>query len=61
MVINFIDNLILIASSFDECLQQLEILKSTLCELGFAVNVEKSQLIPVNEIMVVFSLGRLTS
>ena len=50
-VVIFIDDLILIASSYHECLQQLEILKSTLCELGFTVNVEKSQLVPVNEIL----------
>ena len=50
-VVIFIDDLILIASSYDECLQQLEILKSTLCELGFTVNIEKSQLVPVNEIL----------
>ena len=47
----FIDDLILIASSYDECLRQLEVLKQTLCELGFTVNVEKSQLVPVNEIL----------
>ena len=40
-----------IASSYDECLQQLEVLKQTLCELGFIVNVEKSQLVPVNDIL----------
>ena len=50
-VIIFIDDLILIASSYDECLQQLEVLKQTLCELGFSVNVEKSRLVPVNEIL----------
>ena len=50
-VIIFIDDLILIASSYDECLQQLEVLKQTLCELGFTVNVMKSQLVPVNEIL----------
>ena len=50
-VIIFIDDLILIASSYDECLQQLEVLKQTLCKLGFTVNVEKSQLVPVNEII----------
>ena len=50
-VVIFIDDLILIASSYDECLQQLKILKSTLCELGFTVNVGKSQLVPVNEIL----------
>ena len=50
-VIIFIDDLVLIASSYDECLQQLEVLKQTLCELGFTVNVEKSQLVPVNEIL----------
>ena len=43
--------MILIASSYDECLQQLEVLKQTLCKLGFTVNVEKSQLVPVNEIL----------
>ena len=47
-VIIFIDDLILIASSYDECLQQLEVLKQTLCELGFTV---KSQLVPVNGIL----------
>ena len=50
-VIIFIDDFILIASSYDECLQQLEVLKKTLRELGFTVNVEKSQLVPVNEIL----------
>ena len=50
-VIIFIDDLILIASSCDKCLEQLELLKSTLCEMGFTVNVEQSQLVPVNEIM----------
>ena len=30
---------------------QLEVLKQTLCELGFTVNVEKSQLVPVNDIL----------
>ena len=50
-VIIFIDDLILIASSYDEYLQQLEVLKQTLCELGFTVNVEKSQLAPVHEIL----------
>ena len=50
-VIIFIDDLILIASSYDECLQQLEVLKQTLCKLGFTVNVEKSQLVPVNDIL----------
>ena len=50
-VIIFIDDLILIVSSYDECLQQLDVLKQTLCELGFTVNVEKSQLVPVNEIL----------
>ena len=33
------------------CLQQLEVLKQTLCKLGFTVNVEKSQQVPVNEIL----------
>jgi len=50
-VLIFIDNLILIACSYDECLQQLEVLKQTLYELGFTVNVEKSQLVPVDEIL----------
>ena len=50
-VIIFIDDLILIASSYDERLQQLDVLKQTLCELGFTVNVEKSQLVSVNEIL----------
>ena len=50
-VIIIIDDLILIASSYDECLQQLDVLKQTLCELGFTANVEKSQLVPVNEIL----------
>ena len=50
-VIIFIDDLILIVSSYDECLQQLEVLKQTLCELGFTVNVEKSQLVAISEIL----------
>ena len=48
-VIIFIDDLILIASSYDECLQKLDALKQTLCELGFTVYVEIS--VPVNEIL----------
>ena len=47
----FIDDPILIVSSYDECLQQLEVLKQTLCELGFTVNVEKSQLVAISEIL----------
>ena len=50
-VIIFMDDLILIVSSYDERLQQLGVLKPTFCDLGFTVNVEKSQLVPVNEIM----------
>ena len=50
-VIIFIDDLILIASSYYERLQQLEVLKQTLCELGFTVSVEESQLVPINEIL----------
>ena len=50
-VIIFIDDPILIVSSYDECLQQLEVLKQTLCELGFTVNVEKSQLVAISEIL----------
>ena len=50
-VIIFIDDLILIASSYDDCLQQLDILKQTLCELGFTVNVKKSQVVSVNEVL----------
>ena len=55
-VIIFIDDVILIASSYDECLQQLEVLKQTFCEFGFTVNVEKSQLVPVNEILYLGSI-----
>ena len=40
-IIIFIDDLIRIASSYDECLQQLEVVKQTYCELGFTVNIEK--------------------
>ena len=50
-VIIFIDDLTLITSSYDGCLQQLEVLKQTLCELGFTVNVKKSQLVSVNEVL----------
>ena len=37
VIIIFIDDLILIAYSYDECLQQLEVLKQTVCEFGFTV------------------------
>ena len=50
-VIIFIDDLTLITSSYDGCLQQLEVLKQTLCELGFTVNVKKSQLVSDNEVL----------
>ena len=50
-VVIFIDDLLLIASSFEECLYQLNIIKQTLCKLGFVINAEKSQLIPVTEIL----------
>ena len=60
-VIIFIDDLILIASSYDECLQQLDVLKQTLCELGFTVNVEKSQLVPVNEILYLGFIEKIVS
>ena len=46
----FIDDILLVASSYQECLDQLSIIKQTLQGLGFIVNVEKSQLIPVTEI-----------
>ena len=63
-VVIFIDDLILIASSYDECLQQLEILKSTLLEgdigvCGIAVLVNFSCGISVifilNCVIAVFS------
>ena len=47
----FIYDLLLIASSYEECLHQLNIIKQTLCELGFVINAEKSQLAPVTEIL----------
>ena len=50
-VIIFIDDLLLIVSSYDECLQQLVVTKQTLCDLGFIVNIDKSQLIPFTEIL----------
>ena len=46
----FIDDILLVASSAQECLDQLSIIKQTLQGLGFIVNVDKSQLTPVTEI-----------
>lgn len=40
----------LVASFSQECLDQLSIIEHTLQELGFIVNVDKSQLKPVTEI-----------
>lgn len=46
----FIDDILLVASSSQDCLDQLSIIEHTLQELGFIVNVDKSQLKPVTEI-----------
>ena len=46
----FIDDILLVASSYEECLEHLSIIRRTLEALGFTVNVGKSQLIPVTEI-----------
>ncbi len=45
----YIDDILLIASSFDECKKQLSAIIQILEELGF-LNKEKSQLLPVTEI-----------
>ena len=45
----YIDDILLIASSFDECKKQSAITQ-ILEELGFLINKEKSQLLPVTEI-----------
>ena len=46
----FIDDILLGVSSSQECLDQLSIVKQTLQGLGFTVNVDKFQVIPVIEI-----------
>ena len=46
----YIDDISLVASSFDECKQQLAAITQILEGLGFLVNKEKSQILPVTEI-----------
>ena len=47
----FIDVILLVASSCQECLDQLSFIKQILEGLGFIVYVDKSQLISVTEIL----------
>ena len=45
-----IDDILLIALSFDECKKQLSAITQILEEFYFLINKEKSQLLPVTEI-----------
>ena len=46
-VVIFLDDILLIGSSVEECLSKLSFLRDLLQSLGFVINVNKSQLIPV--------------
>ena len=50
-VVIFLDDILLIGSSVEECLSQLSFLRDLLQSLGFVINVNKSQLIPVTRIV----------
>ena len=50
-VIIFLDDILLIGSSMEECLSPLSSLRDLLQSLGFVINVNKSQLIPVTRIL----------
>ena len=50
-VVIFLDNILLIGSSVEECLSKLSFLRDLLQSLGFVINVNKPQLIPVTRIV----------
>ena len=50
-VVIFLDDILLIGSSVEECLSKLSFLRDLLQSLGFVINVNKSQLIPVTRIV----------
>ena len=50
-IVIFLDDILLIGSSVEECLSQLSSLRVLLESLGFVINVNKSQLIPVTRIL----------
>lgn len=49
-IVIFLDDILLAASSYEECLNQLATLRSLIENLGFVINNEKSQLEPVTQI-----------
>lgn len=55
-VVIFLDDILLIGSSVKECLSQLSSLRDLLESLGFVINVNKSQLIPVTQFFIWDSL-----
>lgn len=55
-VVIFLDDILLIGSSVEECLSQLSSLRDLLESLGFVINVNKSQLIPVTQFFIWDSL-----
>ena len=50
-VVIFLDDIHFIGSSVEECLSKLSFLRDLLQSLGFVINVNKSQLIPVTRIV----------
>ena len=50
-VVIFLDDILLLGSLVEECLSQLASLRDLLQSLGFVINVNKSQLIPVTRIL----------
>lgn len=49
-IVIFLDDILLVASSFAECMEQLSILQKVLESLGFVISDAKSQLEPVTRI-----------
>ena len=49
-IVRFLDDILLIVSSVEECLSQLSSVTDLLQSLGFVINANKSQLIPVTRI-----------
>ena len=49
-IVIFLDDILLVASSFAECMEQLSLLRKLLESLGFVINDAKSQLQPTTRI-----------
>ena len=49
-IVIFLDDILLVASSFAECVEQLSLLRKLLESLGFVINDAKSQLQPTTRI-----------